>query len=158
MGLALDPSGNRAWSVAGDNLIVRYDLTAEVGFRRLHLRERLSLILSQTEVRSRAYKTAYPGRAGLAVRDDGRILAIAGWDGFVRVHSAKTFKPLAVLEYHRESVYCVAFADVASSSNHQSASLEKEFMGKGRPWLAAAGKDERISLWELYPPSASNAT
>lgn len=32
MGLALDPSGKRAWSVAGDNLVVRYDLTAEVSW------------------------------------------------------------------------------------------------------------------------------
>jgi len=82
-------------------------------------------------------------------------LAIAGWDGFIRVHSAKTFKPLAVLEYHRESVYCVAFADIASSSDDASASPDQR---KNKAWLAAAGKDERISLWELYPPSASNAT
>lgn len=32
MGLAMDPIGKRAWSVAGDNLVVRYDLTAEVSY------------------------------------------------------------------------------------------------------------------------------
>lgn len=73
------------------------------------------------------------------------------------MHSANTFKPLAVLEYHRDSVFCVAFADVVSSAQ-SSASLELEKKIMGKAWLAAAGKDERISLWELYPPSSSNAT
>lgn len=46
--------------------------------------------------------------------------------------SAKTQKPLAVLEFHREAISSVAFS---SASN----------------MLAAASRDKRISLWDsLY--------
>ncbi|CAD6569962.1 MAG: ASTRA complex subunit [Cyphobasidiales sp. Tagirdzhanova-0007] len=143
MGVALDAHAKRAWSVAADHLVVRYELDKEV------------------EHNSRAYKTAYPGRAGLAIRDDDRILAIAGWDGSIRVHSVATFRPLAVLEYHRESVFTVAFASVNESKDgqHKKAMLQegsehdRVVRPRRRAWLAAAGKDERISLWELYPPS-----
>ena len=117
--------------------------------------------------RSRTYKTAYPGRAGLAVRDDERILAIAGWDGAVRVHSAKTFKPLAVLEYHRESVFAVAFASTRNYAKEgegkayetsRAPKYQTRELRRRRAWLAAAGKDERISLWELYPPQDTQET
>lgn len=147
MSLALEAGLKHAWSVGADHMVVKYLLGTEV---------------SEQE-RSRAYKTAYSGRAGIAVRDDGRILAIAGWDGHVRIHSAKTFKPLALLEYHRDSVYAVAFSSVTSSGlgngqlTPEDDSLPDEPSGLSggprRAWLAAGGKDERISLWELYPPA-----
>ena len=81
----------------------------------------------------------------------------------VRIHSAKTFKPLAVLEYHRDSVYAVAFSSIAlSASEDEQATAEHDNVPAGpsrpsggprRAWLAAGGKEERISLWELYPPA-----
>lgn len=45
--------------------------------------------------------------------------------------------PLAVLSYHRDSVYCVNFAAVEMKQNNKH-------------WLIGGGKDGRISLWQIY--------
>eukprot|EP00753_Platysulcus_tardus_P007263 PLAT15005.1.p1 GENE.PLAT15005.1~~PLAT15005.1.p1 ORF type:complete len:351 (-),score=91.77 PLAT15005.1:60-1088(-) len=83
------------------------------------------------------------GVAALAVRSDGRIAASGGWDHRVRVWSwskrsskggrkaRKEVKPLAVLRYHSDSVYAVAF----QADSHL---------------LASAGKDGRVALWDIY--------
>jgi WD40 repeat protein len=52
----------------------------------------------------------------------------------IRVFSAKTLKPLAVLSFHRESVYSVAFCSLPAEKHY----------------LVGASKDQRISLWTLY--------
>jgi WD40 repeat protein len=57
-----------------------------------------------------------------------------GWSHRIRIFSAKTLKPLAVLSYHRESVYSVAFCSLPSSHHY----------------VVGASKDHRISLWEIY--------
>lgn len=134
----------------------------------------------------------------------------------IRVFSAKTLKPLAVLQYHREGLYCLGFANVelklkdriendvkttmddqnedisvpSSSQTSQDtdtrnpplsmvtdddsniqdsdvsedsedsecndddsdleASLKSRAEWSRRHWLAAGGKENRISLWEIY--------
>ena len=45
------------------------------------------------------------------MRNDGKIFATAGWDGRVRVYSAKSMKALAVLKWHKQGCYCTAFAN-----------------------------------------------
>ncbi|XP_062874354.1 guanine nucleotide-binding protein subunit beta-like protein 1 [Trichomycterus rosablanca] len=76
-----------------------------------------------------------PGLSHLCIRDDGKILATAGWDGNVRVFAWKKLKPLAVLQHHKDLVHCVAFSDHPEPS---------------RRLLAAGSKDQRISLWSIY--------
>lgn len=49
----------------------------------------------------------------------------------IRVFSARSMKPLAVLCYHRDSIYSIDF-------------------GAHGNWLMAASKDRRISLWNLF--------
>ena len=56
--------------------------------------------------------TKHSGQQGLRIRSDGKIFATAGWDGRVRVYSAKTMKELAVLKWHKEGCYCTAFANL----------------------------------------------
>ncbi|XP_058512998.1 guanine nucleotide-binding protein subunit beta-like protein 1 [Ochotona princeps] len=73
-----------------------------------------------------------PGIADLTLRPDGKILATAGWDHRVRVFHWRKMKPLAVLTFHSATVHCVAFA--------------------ADGLLAAGSKDQRISIWSLYPP------
>lgn len=54
----------------------------------------------------------------------------------IRVFSFKSLKPLAVLSYHRESIYSIGFAEnVDDNVDH---------------WLIGASKDTRISMWSLY--------
>lgn len=72
-----------------------------------------------------------PGIAEVTIRPDHRIFATAGWDHRIRVFHWRTVKPLAVLAFHSAPVHCVAFA--------------------ADGLLAAGSKDQRISVWSLYP-------
>lgn len=71
-----------------------------------------------------------PGFQSAVIRDDAKLVATGGWDGRVRLFSAKTLKPLAVLCGHTEGVQCTAF-----SRDHT---------------LATGSKDKTISLWSIY--------
>ncbi|XP_029647955.1 guanine nucleotide-binding protein subunit beta-like protein 1 isoform X1 [Octopus sinensis] len=66
----------------------------------------------------------------MKLRNDERILAVAGWDSNIRILGTKKGKPLAVLSYHKLSVKCVAFSD--------------------NDLLAAGSQDGSISLWDIY--------
>ena len=44
------------------------------------------------------------GVSDIAIRQDGRILAVAGWDHTIRVFSNKTCAPLAVLQVLQNSL------------------------------------------------------
>jgi WD40 repeat protein len=59
-------------------------------------------------------QTKHSGQQSLSVRSDGKIFATGGWDGRVRVYSAKSLKELAVLKWHKDGVYGVSFADIQS--------------------------------------------
>ncbi|KAF0694781.1 Aste57867_14379 [Aphanomyces stellatus] len=76
------------------------------------------------------YHGKVAGFSAVSNRSDDRIFATAGWDHCVRVFH-RTFKPLATLKYHTESVYSVQFSP------------------DGR-FLASASKDHKIALWSLY--------
>lgn len=111
--------------------------------------------------------TKHAGQQGLVVRSDGKIFATAGWDTRVRVYSAKTLKELAVLKWHKEGCYAVAFAQIANpeivgaeQSDENSITqkrnaldvirMERDAKAQTTHWLAAAGKDAKISLWDVY--------
>lgn len=57
-------------------------------------------------------QTKHSGQQSLSVRSDGKIFATGGWDGRIRVYSAKSLKELAVLKWHKEGVYGVAFSEI----------------------------------------------
>ncbi len=99
------------------------------------------------------------GMNQVAVRQDGRLAATAGWDGTVRIFDLrKQLRLLAALTYHRDGVHSVAFATAppASAAQALTASRAKPFGGTtaADPWLlASGGADGRIALWRLYPPT-----
>jgi WD40 repeat protein len=64
--------------------------------------------------------TKHAGQQGLSVRSDGKIFATAGWDGRMRIYSAKTLKEVAVLKWHKEGCYAVAFAAVFTQDSTNS--------------------------------------
>lgn len=80
-----------------------------------------------------------PGVSQMCLRDDGKLLASAGWDHRVRLFGWKRLRPLAVLQYHTDTVLSVAF------SNHPE---------PRQRLLAAGSKDQRISLWSVYTEGA----
>ncbi|KAJ5629505.1 hypothetical protein N7528_003162 [Penicillium herquei] len=120
--------------------------------------------------------TKHSGQQGLKLRDDGKIFATAGWDSRVRVYSGKTLKEVAVLKWHKDGCYCVAFGEItglsssrrgdqeadrtqgndeeqlAQSSDYSLAAVQSQRNQKIQQthWLAAGSKDGKISLWDIY--------
>ncbi|RIA89486.1 WD40-repeat-containing domain protein [Glomus cerebriforme] len=130
--LALDISMDRqfAISTAGDNKIVKYNFDENF--------EKEPLINSIT--------LKYSGIADVKIRSDSKIFATAGWDSKIRVFSSKTMKPLAILSYHKESVYSLAFTHILSHENNDTL-IKNELQNH---FLVGGGKDCRISLWKIY--------
>ena len=57
--------------------------------------------------------------------------------------------PLAILSYHKESVYSLALAHIFS--HEDDTSIENEFHDRLlNHFLVGGGKDHKISLWEIY--------
>ncbi|KAL4776746.1 WD40-repeat-containing domain protein [Aspergillus nidulans var. acristatus] len=69
----------------------------------------------------KSVNTKHAGQQGLRVRSDEKIFATAGWDSRVRVYSCKTMKELAVLKWHKEGCYAVAFADISTTPTEATA-------------------------------------
>lgn len=124
--------------------------------------------------------TKHSGQQGLRMRSDGKIFATAGWDSRARVYSGKTMKELAVLKWHKEGCYTVAFGEAdpfsqptPSQTQEPTTSDEASELGSAQipgaqslslaaihnqrnekvqrtHWLAAGSKDGKISLWDIY--------
>jgi WD40 repeat protein len=117
-------------------------------------------------------QTKHAGQQSLQIRNDGKIFATAGWDSKARVYSAKGMKELAVLKWHKEGCYAVAFAEVGLGNEKLAGSQEGSHGGEGKEvvkretpmtvkedriwkaknahWLVAGSKDGKVSLWDIY--------
>ena len=106
----------------------------------------------------RARDTGHQGQQDVCVRGDGKLICTAGWDGAVRVYKAGGgMRELAVLKWHREGVYAVAFARMLEREEGEGNELvvrgveeERVLRETGRHWIAAGAKDGKVSLWEIY--------
>lgn len=110
---------------------------------------------SGSSVETKTIQTKHAGQQGLAVRNDEKIFATAGWDGRMRVYSVKSMKELAVLKWHGEGCYAVAFADVDMApvtveQNLMTVAESRVEKARTTHWLAAGSKDGKVSLWEIY--------
>jgi ASTRA-associated protein 1 len=124
-------------------------------------------------------QTKHSGQQSLVIRSDSKIFTTAGWDNKVRVYSLSTLKELAVLKWHKEGIYSVAFAEILRDETELDADVADEgdstlatvgtVSGSGSEvvvvreverkrnekarmthWLAAGSKDGKVSLWEIY--------
>ncbi|KAI6818967.1 WD40 repeat-like protein [Hortaea werneckii] len=109
-------------------------------------------------------QTRHAGQQDLTMRSDGKIFATAGWDGKGRVYSAKTMKELAVLKWHKEGCYALAFAVTDLDESHENerksgtglvkrgmtVSEQRTSAAMSTHWLAVGSKDGKISLWDIY--------
>lgn len=113
---------------------------------------------SLTKAAQKAVQTGHSGQQSLTIRRDSRIFATAGWDGRARVYSTKTLKELAVLKWHKDGVYAVAFGSLSPVPDSAKAPTQKtgrvaqarEQKTRETHWLAAGAKDGKISLWDIY--------
>ncbi|KAG0216227.1 ASTRA complex subunit [Mortierella sp. NVP41] len=105
--LAVDVSSRAEFAIScgSDNVLVKYDLSS------------LLLVQGTPEVIKVALKAN--GMADGKIRGDQKVIGLAGWDGRIRLFSVKTLKPLAVLKYHREGLYCLGFADIKEQHQQQ---------------------------------------
>ncbi|GAB1736707.1 hypothetical protein NU219Hw_g8324t1 [Hortaea werneckii] len=120
--------------------------------------------LGTAEGETKVIQTRHAGQQGLTIRSDRKVFATAGWDGKGRVYSAKTMKELAVLKWHKEGCYALAFAVTDLDKSHDSdqkpdtdlvkrgmtVSEQRTSAAKSTHWLAVGSKDGKISLWDIY--------
>lgn len=121
--------------------------------------------LLESSADAKLQQSKHAGQQSLTVRSDEKIFATAGWDGRVRVYSTKTLKELAVLKWHKEGCYALAFADIDQGAAEDSAvtdeneaivkraltvSEQRTAKARSTHWLAAGSKDGKVSLWDIY--------
>ncbi|KAK0345111.1 Astra associated protein 1 Asa1 [Friedmanniomyces endolithicus] len=144
LSLDVSPSAGYFYSSSADDILARH------------------LLKPNSAVEPKVVRTKHAGQQSLTLRLDGRIFATAGWDGRVRVYSAKTMKELAVLKWHKEGVYAVAFATdhgqeaadsgdgVVGGEREMTVAEQRVRKTKETHWLAAGSKDGKVSLWDVY--------
>ena len=102
---------------------------------------RLVVVDTEAMAVTRVREVTNPGIGAVMVRGDGRLLVTGGWDTRLRLFSwgPDKLKPLAVLQFHSESVETLLCCD----------NLEQGRL-KGRRLIVAGGKDGKISFWDIY--------
>ncbi|PPQ71184.1 hypothetical protein CVT24_010002 [Panaeolus cyanescens] len=155
MAMAVSPSNEFALTVSADHIIGYYDLTSD------------DVPIGGPGV---VHRTKHAGNSSVAIHHDGRICAVGGWDGKIRLYSTKTFKALGTLKYHKSSIQCLGLPNIvqpqpncsvpqasskdAGTSNDEDPSLSDdewsaEDLSERNRWLVAGSKDNRVSVWLL---------
>ncbi|TKY86737.1 hypothetical protein EX895_004377 [Sporisorium graminicola] len=119
-------------SVAADDRIARFEL--RTGATQL------------TQART-------PGNACISISPDEKSFAVGAWDGSINVYSTSdSLSHLGSLNYHRDTVECLAFAHVKGSDHvDQDDTSDEEDVPQDAPLiLAAGGRDGKVSLWKYH--------
>lgn len=147
LALAVSPNFDFAVSVGADDRLVRYEL------------DNGKTSIAQT-------KTS--GHASITVRQDGRLVAIGGWDGRIRTYDdALTLKD--TLRYHKDTVQALAFLETRkdlclfrrepiddSDDDDEQDDDDDEVIGASARsnhqynagLLVSGAKDGRVCLWK----------
>ncbi|KAF9805046.1 hypothetical protein IEO21_09207 [Rhodonia placenta] len=152
MAMAVSRDNSFALTVSADHLIGRYDLQARPSRDWVAAEE-----AQDTSAVCTIHRTKHPGNGSVAIRDDGRVCAVGGWDGKVRLYSTKSVKPLGTLVYHKKNCQSVSFArygtsaaDVGSVPGDDSeGEMGEEDQAERSRWLAVGSQDCRVSIWGL---------
>ncbi|KAI8825221.1 WD40-repeat-containing domain protein [Fimicolochytrium jonesii] len=124
---------------------------------------------THTITSTRLVQTPSKGNACVAIRRDGRVAVVGGWDNMIRVYGVKSMKQLAVLRAHRGGVQCVAFprssgggedADADAGADAAANTIKDEGVSVGlgigglppapANMFAAGAKDGTVTLWQVY--------
>ncbi|UZJ55940.1 hypothetical protein CBS101457_005260 [Exobasidium rhododendri] len=137
MAVAVSKDEDFAVSVAADHRVVRYDMSGKA------------------EPKSIASNSA--GHACIAIREDGELIAIGGWDGCVRLYNAD-LEQLGSLRYHKDTVQALSFVQSRDLAvNKQSGEDDDTDSGsesdgtsddQTKHLLVSGGKEGRICLWK----------
>ncbi|CAG8475234.1 24470_t:CDS:2 [Cetraspora pellucida] len=171
LSIDLSPNKQFAMSTSGDNKIVKYNF--DEGFREEPLIQSTTVKyagVAEVKIRSdgKIFATAgWDTMCVIAVIFYKTIYNELWVSNFqliiqnflrkrIRVFSSKSLKPLAILSYHRESVYALAFSCILplDEQDHDKSIEEEKDLGSEerieKHYLVGGGKDQRISLWEIY--------
>ncbi|KAL5526418.1 ASA1_1 [Sanghuangporus sanghuang] len=144
MAMTVSRDSSFALTVSADSTITRYSLDGP------------------HEYRFTKHRIKQAGNGSVTLRSDGRVCAVGGWDGKIRLFSTKTFKPLGTLSYHTKSCQALAFAHSSAVSsvpdtnvshatedaNNDDDVTREEKEARTR-WLASGSQDHRIAVWQL---------
>ncbi|WWD05229.1 hypothetical protein V865_003302 [Kwoniella europaea PYCC6329] len=157
MGMDVDRFGRYGWTVSADHRLVRYDFGKVI-------QEKLD-IDDQSIMKDYGMKSI--GNSSVAVNASGKVIAVGGWDGKIRLFSAESFKPLGTLSSHRETVHTLSFAnpidqtqmvqdtddestiDIEDDDNSGNEDDDDSDVPPRERWLASGGKDTKVALWGL---------
>ncbi|KIO34044.1 hypothetical protein M407DRAFT_13649 [Tulasnella calospora MUT 4182] len=149
---ALDISPSKAFAItaSADNLLIRYDLQDNGES-------------AEGQTTTLVHRTKHPGNGTLVISPDGRVCAVGGWDGKIRLYSTKSFKPLGSLDYHKGVLQSVAFAHPDAPSPPPNGDDDDDELGpeekeKRSRWLVSAGVDKRVAIWELMDFTSGGGT
>jgi len=154
LSLDVSPSKDFYLTSSADAIIAKHPIPVSIE----------NVIMAVESMPLKTLQTKHSGQQGLKIRNEGNIFATAGWDSKVRVYATKGLKELAVLKWHKEGCYSVAFADIMEEKveeNREDKALvqrlgtmtvkeERIWKAKTSHWLAAGSKDGKISLWDIY--------
>ncbi|CAA7267117.1 unnamed protein product [Cyclocybe aegerita] len=140
MAMRVSRANTFALTISADHIVGFYDLTTDLPLENHGMPHRMK----------------HPGNASVAIRDDGKICAVGGWDGRIRLFSTKSFKPLGTLKYHRAHCQCIEFAREQGGvtaggpdEDDDEEDMSPEEKEERCRWLAVGAKDNRISIWSL---------
>ncbi|PFH53085.1 hypothetical protein AMATHDRAFT_188211 [Amanita thiersii Skay4041] len=151
MAMRVSRTNNIALTVSADHIVGRYELNDES---------------ADPQASCIKHRTKHPGNGCIAIHDHGKVCAVGGWDGKIRLYSTKSLKPLGTLRYHKVACQALEFARSLDCMGRVGA-VGVEGQGKGgnkdededdiderdrvarSRWLIGGGKDHRVSIWEL---------
>ncbi|KAL5525641.1 hypothetical protein ACEPAG_6977 [Sanghuangporus baumii] len=146
MVMAVSRDSSFALTVSADPTIARYSLDGSDGHR-----------FSKHRIKQ-------AGNGSVALRSDGRVCAVGGWDGKIRLFSTKTFKTLGTLSHHTKSCQALVFAHSSALSSVPDTNVSRETEDENNDddddltqeekeartrWLASGSQDCRIAIWQL---------
>jgi len=134
MGMSVSEDQTFALSVSADDLLVRYGISSHD---------------AEDVERVREHTSRHAGNGTVAIRDDGRVCAVGGWDGNIRIFSTKAFKALGTLKYHREGCSALAFMHELTDNSESDPEGMTTAGDSHANWLIAGGRDSRVSIWKL---------
>lgn len=156
LSIDVSPSKDYFISSSADSLLIKHPIPGSGTV------DGIPVINYKEESPLKVVNTKHSGQQGLQIRNDGKVFATAGWDSRIRVYSGKTMKELAVLKWHKDGCYSVAFgevntpqpshADLQDTEERSLVAVQNQRNQKIQQthWLAAGSKDGKISLWDIY--------
>ncbi|TFK40280.1 WD-40 repeat-containing protein [Crucibulum laeve] len=142
MAMRVSRANDFALTVSADHIIGRYNLS-----RNADAEEPVAV----------PFKTKHAGNSALAIRDDGKVCAVGGWDGKIRLYSTRSFKPLGALKYHKSNCQAIEFArslnenldDKTELFEYNDEEMNEQERAERARWLVGGSKDNRVSIWTL---------